>query len=228
MAGIGVPSVYGAIANVLKALSVEKGGTLPGNMGGKNYITASDLSAEVKRLFVEHGLILAPNEEVINQEIINNNNRLTIAITVKGTYQIIALVDGSHVTIGGVGDGLAIGTSVSSNIASTNALKNALLRFLLVTEQSVEDAAKNGIPDVPEQKTAPSKTPVIDDIRAQIFEIINSDKNSFDGGKVNELGDKITGEHRDTWGGGVTALKKVLRALEEAVAAEQVSGEVKD
>jgi hypothetical protein len=226
MAGIEVPKVYGAIAEVVKALSVEKGGTLPGNMGGKSYYTAADLNAEVKRLFVQHGLIIAPQEELVRQEILNNNNRLTIAITIKGTYEIIAVADGSSITIGGIGDGLAIGTSVSANIASTNSLKNALLRFLLVSEQSVEDAGKNGIPDAPEQKVAAPKSSSIDDVRAQITAIISSDKNSFDGAKVNALGDKITGEHRDVWGGNAAALKKVLKALEDAVAAEQISGEV--
>ena len=52
--------VYEGVANTLKHLSVEKNGVLPGNMGGKPYITAHDIAAEVKRKFVENNLIFLP------------------------------------------------------------------------------------------------------------------------------------------------------------------------
>ena len=144
---IEVPHVYTALAEILKNLSVEKNGVLPGNMGGKPYITAVDASAETKRQFVEINLVFVPNEEVIKHEIITFKDRLNIAIVIKGTYTIISTVDGSSVTVSGTGDGLATGTAVASNIGSTNALKNALLRTFLITEQSVEDSAKKGTPD---------------------------------------------------------------------------------
>lgn len=144
---IEVPHVYTALAEILKNLSVEKNGVLPGNMGGKPYITAVDASAETKRQFVENNLVFVPNEEVIKHEIITFKDRLNIAIVIKGTYTIISTVDGSSVTVSGTGDGLATGTAVASNIGSTNALKNALLRTFLITEQSVEDSAKQGTPD---------------------------------------------------------------------------------
>lgn len=139
-----VPQVYNAIAAVLNALSVEKGGQLPSNMGGKPYITATDLNNEVKRQFVENNLILLPSEHELKHDVIQFKERLNVAVSIEGTYTIVSTEDGSSVVVQGVGDGLASGTAVASNIASTNALKNALLRTFLVTEQSVEDQAKNG------------------------------------------------------------------------------------
>lgn len=148
-----VGKVYEGVANILKHLSVEKGGVLPGNMGGKAYITAQDAAAEVKRQFVENNLIFLPHESLTKHEVVIFKDRLNIATVIEGEYTIVSTEDGSSVTVSGVGDGLATGTAVSSNIASTNALKNALLRTFLITEQSVEDAAKNGVPD-----TAPAQS----------------------------------------------------------------------
>lgn len=146
------PHVYTALAAILKSLSVEKNGQLPGNMGGKPYITAVDASAEVKRQFVENNLIFLPNESVFRHEVIAHKDRLNTTIVITGEYTIVSTVDGSKVTVAGTGDGLAGGTAVASNIASTNALKNALLRTFLITEQSVEDASKQG------DSAAPSAT----------------------------------------------------------------------
>lgn len=139
-----IPAVYTGIAAVLSALSVEKNGTLPSNMGGRGYITASDLNSEIKRQFVTNNLILLPSEREISHEVIQFKERLNVAVSIEGTYTIVSTVDGSQAVVQGVGDGLASGTAVASNIGSTNALKNALLRTFLVTEQSVEDQAKNG------------------------------------------------------------------------------------
>lgn len=143
-AKIEVAHVYTALAEVLKNLSVGKNGTLPGNMGGKAYITAVDASAEVKRQFVENNLVFIPNEEVVTNEHIIHKDRINIRIVIKGSYTIVSTVDNSQVTVSGIGDGLASGTAVAANIGSTNALKNALLRTFLITEQSVEDDSKNG------------------------------------------------------------------------------------
>lgn len=161
-ATIEVPHVYTALAEILKSLSVPKGGVLPGNMGGKPYITAVDAAAEVKRQFVDNDLIFLPNEEVIKHEnIVTADRAVKITIVIKGTYTIISTVDGSQVTISGIGDGLANGTAVASNIGSTNALKNALLRVFLITEQSVEDAAKSG----PAETTPSATTRALDNAR---------------------------------------------------------------
>ena len=151
-----VPHVYTALAAVLKSMAVQKNGMLPGNMGGKAYITAVDASAAAKEQFVANGLVFLPSEEVIKHENILNNNRLQVSIVITGTYTIVSTVDASSVTVSGTGDGLATGTAVASNIASTNALKNALLRTFLITEQSVEDAGKNGPGDAPAATQAPA------------------------------------------------------------------------
>lgn len=149
------PHVHEAIASILESLSVAKGGVLPGNMGGKPYITAVDASAEVKRKFVENNLIFLPNEAIFQHKEIINKDRINVLISITGTYTIISTRDGSSVTVSGTGDGLAGGTAVASNIASTNALKNALLRTFLITEQSVEDSAKNG--DEPRESATTQK-----------------------------------------------------------------------
>jgi hypothetical protein len=149
------PHVHEAIAAILKSLSVEKGGVLPGNMGGKPYITAADAAAEVKRKFVDNDLIFLPNETIYQHKEVVNKDRINVLISVTGHYTIVSTRDGSSVTVSGTGDGLAGGTAVASNIASTNALKNAMLRLFLITEQSVEDAAKNG--DEPRESAVAKK-----------------------------------------------------------------------
>jgi len=170
-----VAAVYTAIANVLSALSVEKGGSLPSNMGGKSYITAADLNSEIKRQFVENNLILLPTErETSKQVLVDTNGKKTVTISVEGRYMVVSTVDGSSAEVGGVGDGLAMSTSVSANIASTNALKNALLRTFLVTEQSVEDAAKNGVPDsAPEAVAVPVKETTAT-VKADITQLLDT------------------------------------------------------
>ena len=160
---IEVPHVHTALAEILKHLSVEKNGQLPGNMGGKAYITAVDISAEVKRQFVANSLIFLPDEEVIKHETVLHKDRINTAIVIRGTYTILSTKDGSSVTVSGTGDGLATGTAVASNIGSTNALKNALLRTFLITEQSVEDASKQGdtaAPSATQQAINKARTPV--------------------------------------------------------------------
>lgn len=146
------PAVHTAIAEILKSLSVEKGASLPSNMGGGKYITAVDLNSEIKRKFVEHNLIQIPFEREVSKEIvISPKGGMVVTVSIEATYTITSTQDGSSVIIQGVGDGLATGSAVASNIASTNALKNALLRTFLVTEQSTEDAAKEG----PKEEAAP-------------------------------------------------------------------------
>lgn len=174
-----VGKVYGSLAAILSALSVEKNGTLPSNMGGKSYVSAVDLNLEIKRLFVENKLILLPVERETHKEILSDStNRKTITMSIEGTYTIVHIEDASYVTVGGVGDGIATGSAVAANIASTNALKNALLRTFLVTEQSVEDAAKNGVPDV-----APTKA-VTEQVRAETVASVKGELTTLLGTKV--------------------------------------------
>ena len=146
-AKIEVPHVHKAMYEILKSLSVEKDAKLPSNMSGKSYASAHSVSAEVKSKFVEHDLILYSNERMAHVEYMQNNGRTQISVVIEGTYLVVSTVDGSSQSISGVGDGLALGTAVASTMASTNAVKSALMRTFLITEQSVEDAAKNGVGD---------------------------------------------------------------------------------
>ena len=222
-------AVYGALANVLKSLAVEKNGTLPNNMGGKNYITASDAANEVKRQFVANNLIFVPHEEIFKHETIIFKDRLNILIVVTGTYEIISTVDGSSVTVSGTGDGLATGTAVASNIASTNAFKNALLRTFLITEQSAEDAAKEGdqAPEVKKASAAQRKVDAakpktrpaaeappdsdkdkIDTLTAKIRDAINNGE--VDRDTVNKTRDALKEEGKS----GVALFTALVKALE--------------
>ena len=165
-----VKHVHTALLAILSDLAVEKGGTLPASMGGRSYITASDLSNEAKRKFVEHGLILLPTEVVEKHEVIGGAaDRKTVAIGITGFYEIFSTVDGSSVVVSGAGDGLAIGTAVATNIASTNALKNALLRTFLVTETSVEDQAKEGV----KESSAPASAAQAPTQNAETVALVN-------------------------------------------------------
>lgn len=205
----GVPHVYTAMASILKSLSVPKNGTLPGNLGGKPYITAVDAAAETKRQFVENDLVFFPNEEVVSEEHIVHKDRLTIRVLIRGSYKIVSTLDGSSETVSGVGDGLATATAVASNVGSTNALKNALLRTFLITEQSVEDQAKEpreekGAPQAVQKARQPQAPKVKagdpsfkDRILTEIIQNPDDDRTKDD---VNKLWDKImkeTGKGRE-------------------------------
>ena len=216
------PKIYESLAAILKSLSVAKGGQLPGNMGGKPYITAADLAAEAKRQFVENNIVFVPNEEVTKHEVIGGpSDRKTVIVGIRGEYTLIHVEDGSSLTISGVGDGLATGTAVASNIASTNAQKNALLRTFMVTEQSVEDAAKNGEGEpgggkqsAASRKVSAAKQPARPaaaegpDYREMIrTEIIENDQDSRTADEVNELNKKLKSENPKS------GLKELYEAL---------------
>jgi len=201
-----VAAVYTAIANVLSALSVEKGGALPANMGGKPFISAVDLNLEIKRQFVENNLILLPIERETHKELlVDTNGKKTITLSIEGSYTILSTLDGSSHTVGGVGDGVATGASVAANIASTNALKNALLRTFLVTEQSVEDAAKNGVPEsAPEKEAAPAKETTAT-VKADITQLLDT----RDAATIKLKGNEFFGtEEANGWSNDLTALTK--------------------
>lgn len=203
-----VPHVYTAILEILKNMSVEKNGKLPGNMGGGSYVAASDLSAETKAQFVEQSLVFLPSERLTKHEVLTDGNRKTIFTTTEGEYRIISVVDGSEVTIRGAGDGIATGSAVASNVSSTNALKNALLRTFLVTETSVEDAAKNGPKEAPEaiRKAQATPAPPSEDLsalRAKVKEIAG-DRDYMALG--NQLG--------RGWTSNADALRKLIQMLE--------------
>ena len=137
-----VGKVLAAFAEVLKSLHVSADGTLPGNMGGKKYITAKDIGDAVKTKFSENNLIMLPSETIAAESIQEGKDgRRTSYITITGEYRIVHIEDGSEVVITGTGAGMAVGTAVAPNIASTFALKNALQRAFLISENAVEESA---------------------------------------------------------------------------------------
>lgn len=228
MAAPVIPEVYTSMLNILSKLGVAKNGVLPGNMGGKPYITAVDVSREVKTLFVEEKLIVLPSERVVNHETIILKDRINVAIAIEGTYTFVSTKDGSTATVTGVGDGLAGGTAVASNIASTNALKNGLLRTFLITEQSAEDAAKNGPEDAPAENralaaanngaTAPAQaaTPsaakaVQQDIKAAVLDV--KTKTGVEP-SYTKIGNRLYPEDK-TWATNTTKLKAILKAIKD-------------
>lgn len=219
------PHVHEALGEILAALSVEKNGTLPSNLGGKSYITATDLNLEAKRKFVEHDLVLIPSEHVVHYEAINGS-RLQILIVIQGTYRLVSERDGSEVEFSGIGDGVATGSAVASNIASTNALKNSLLRLFLVTEQSVEDAAKNGDESAPanspaaakinkasgqQKPSAPTKAPSsAGEYRTAILNAVKAGGGVAD---YEKIGVRLSGKPKSEWVNDVDVLSGVLDAL---------------
>lgn len=229
MAAPVIPEVYTSMLNILSKLGVAKGGTLPANMGGKPYITAVDVSREVKTLFVEEKLIVLPSERVVNHETIILKDRINVAIAIEGTYTFVSTKDGSTATVTGVGDGLAGGTAVASNIASTNALKNGLLRTFLITEQSAEDAAKNGPEDAPAENRAlaaannGATAPIASAATPSAAKAVQQDiKNTVANIKTDtgvepsytKIGNRLYPEDK-TWATNITKLKAILKAIKD-------------
>lgn len=217
-----VPAVYGSIAAILASLGVKKSGHLPSNMGGKPYITAVDVAQEVKTLLVANDLIALPEERVTKHEYIVFKERLNVLIGVEAKYTFVSTLDGSKATVTGVGDGLAAGTAVASNIASTNALKNAMLRTFMITEQSVEDAAKNGVSDEAatqpkaiaaaqrgstQAPAAPASNEQVANLREEIKQAASEGQNFTAIGARLYPGDA-------QWANKVNPLKAVLKALQ--------------
>lgn len=223
------PKIHEAMLAVLGELGVAKNGALPSNMGGKPYITAADVAKEVKTLLVANGAFVLPHEKVVKHEIlVSAQGRQTVAVVVEGEYTFVSAEDGSSVTVQGVGDGLATGTAVASNIASTNALKNAMLRTFMITEQSVEDAAKNGVGDEPPEsravaaatngattKAAPKVDSGADVERAQtaVREAWEEIHGVGSTGYI-QLGNKVTGKEPGVWATDLSDLSNVLKAIE--------------
>lgn len=133
------PLIYGAIHKVLGHLTVAKNGTLPGNLGGKPYQTAEDISNEVKTQLVQNNVIVEAQEDVVKVESPDyGDKKMRFMITVQGSYRLIHIDDGSSLTIKGVGQGLGTGVATAASVASTFALKSALLRTFLISESGVE------------------------------------------------------------------------------------------
>lgn len=218
-----VPKVYAAIHKVLEHLQVDKNGMLPGNMGGKAYMTAEAISNEVKRLFVENNLILESNETSETFAPNFGDSKSRFQITVSGSYRAIHIEDGSSITFSGTGNGLATGTAVAANIASTFALKNALQRQFLISEDSVErDGQAEQAP--PKQNSAqqaaasatappaPKKASGKANQDAQLRIKEGMDDGTYDKGAVTALMDKLSAELGKPKGEVMVELEKRLKA----------------
>lgn len=223
------PLVYAAIHKVLKALQVDKSGMLPGNMGGKAYMTAEDISNEVKRLFVANNLILQSNEEVVTDSVADlGDKKMRFQTTIKGTYTAIHIEDGSTMSFSGTGQGLATGTAVAANIASTFSLKNALLRTFLISESGVEQdgqteqaAPKQNSAQQAAAKatTAPAtikKAPAGANAAAQKRVKEKMDDGTYDRDRVTALNAKIAEKLGKPKGDVLVELEKALEAGEVA------------
>lgn len=221
------PKVYAAIHKVLKALQVDKGGMLPGNMGGKAYMTAEDISNEVKRLFVANNLILQSNEEVVTDSVADlGDKKMRFQTTISGKYAAIHIEDGSRLEFSGTGQGLATGTAVAANIASTFSLKNALLRTFLISENGVEQdgnteqappkqnsaqqqAAKATAPATPKKLTGANG-------EAQKRVAAKMEDGTYDRERVTALNAKIAQQLGKSKGDVMVELEKALEAGEVA------------
>lgn len=167
----GVPAIYGAVLKVIEGLEIEKDGVLPANKGGKAYRSVEAFTAGIKKLFVENGIILVSNEEVIEQGRHEFKERVTYVTVIHGTYELVSVVDGSSITVSGTGRGHDTGASTDANMASTFAFKNAMQRTLLVAENDTEEAgmrdgtpgpsraerAAQGAANAPVRKAAPKR-----------------------------------------------------------------------
>jgi len=219
------PHVYAAMLEILGKLSVEKTADLPSNMGGKPYIEAHYMAGEVKKMFVERGLIVLASEKVVRHEVIVREGRAPhVAVAIQGKYKIVSTRDGSIAKIKGVGDGLASGTAVASNIASTNAFKNAFLRTFMITEKSVEEQALKGVEDdekaepralstakggaTQKKEAAANVTELQDKVKAAWTEHHADDEDGYVSLGISKWGDP------ENWAVNMTKLKALIKSIE--------------
>ena len=223
------PGIYAKIAAIQKEVgNIPKNGRGPSSKGSFEYVKFDDILLAVRNLFVEHGVIqnIKTLSHVVNSNIVGTRSVVNTSILVEYTY--IDVEDGSsHVSSVG-GEGSDIGGDTATRKAYTQALKIALLHtFNIVTgdEPDSDGAETAEVPAVAAQKAPSATDQNIDGVRAEITAIIKG-TNSFTGAKVNEFANNLTKKTPDQWGGNLTDLRKVLKGLTEAVAAEETTGEV--
>ena len=224
--------IYDSIHKVLGHLSVAKNGTLPGNLGGKPYQTAEDISNEVKNQLVANKVIVEANEEVVKVESPDyGDKKMRFVITLKGTYRLIHIEDGSFITISGVGQGMGTGVSTAAAVASTFSLKSALLRTFLISESGVESegVTEQAAPKqdraqqtVAAATTPPKKSPVkapADKDNKEALARISADTGpgkKYNPADVSALNEKIAAELGKSKGEVMVELEKRLLAGEVA------------
>ena len=223
------PGIYAKIAAIQEEVgNIPKLGRGPSSKGSFEYVKFDDILLAVRNLFVQHGVIqnIKTLSHVVNSNIVGTRSVVNTSILVEYTY--IDVEDGSsHVSSVG-GEGSDIGGDTATRKAYTQALKIALLHtFNIVTgdEPDSDGAETAEVPSVAAQKAPSATDQNIDGVRGEIGAIIQG-TNSFTGAKVNEFANNLTKKTPDQWGGNLTDLRKVLKGLTEAVAAEEATGEV--
>lgn len=210
--------------------NIPKNGTGPSTKGSYAYVKYDDVLLAVRDLFVKLGVVVEMTtiDHVVNSQIVGNRSVVNTSIKVQYAYTDIE--DGSrHVTVVG-GEGSDIGSDTATRKAYTQAQKIALLQTFNIFTGDEPDSDGDAQAEIPVPKAAaqPTKTEQgISSVRDDITAIISSEDNSFDGVKVNALGDEVTGKPSSVWGADVTSLRKILKELQSRVTAEQKTGEIK-
>lgn len=226
-----VPAIYGIISKISKevgAIGLTKSDGVPFPFRGID--TTVNILAP---LLQEHGVIVVPNIVSATVTPREAGNRVVKTTEVVTEFNFIAIEDGSTVTArtAGLADDFS---DRSTAQAQSVAFRVALLQtFTLPTQVNEEqlssetaDAATKARAEVPKEPTKTEQN--IDEVRSSITELINDESNSYDGSKVNAFANKLTGKPDKVWGGSLPDLKKILKGLQDAVSAEQKTGEIKD
>lgn len=219
--------IFKAIHNVLKHLTVAKNGTLPGNLGGKPYQTAEDISNEVKSQLVKNNVIVEASEDVVKVDSPDyGDKKMRFMITVQGSYRLIHIEDGSSITIKGIGQGLGTGVATAASVASTFALKSALLRTFLISESGVEQDGnteqappkQNSAQQQAAKATAPAAPKKLTGVNgdAQKRVVAKMEDGTYDRERVTALNAKIAKQLGKSKGDVMVELEKALEAGEVA------------
>lgn len=220
------PQIYGLISTISK----EAGALAPINKGGVPF-SFRGVDATVSHLaplLQKYGVIVVPTvlERTVTARDLPGNKALTQTdLLAKFTFYA---PDGS--SIEATTTGLAQDHSDRSTAqAQSVAFRVALLQtFTLPTDtKEPEEAGEENAEVIDKVTAAQTKAnggvakDTIESVRTTILnEIISDPNNTFDGAKVNEFANTLTGKTPDQWGGNLTDMKKVLKALQAEVAKE--------
>jgi hypothetical protein len=125
--------IFQKMAAIQKGVgAIEKAGTGPANKGSFSYVKAEDILDKVHSLLVEHDVIVVPTLQHTKHEVINNNNRNYVHVTLQAQYEYIAVEDGSSVVVAACGEGSDIGSDTATRKAATQALKISHLQTFTI------------------------------------------------------------------------------------------------
>jgi len=125
--------IYTKMAAIQKGVgAIDKAGTGPANKGSFSYVKAEDILDKVHQLLVEHEVIVVPTLQHTKHEVINNNNRNYVHVTLQAQYEYVAVEDGSSVIVSACGEGSDIGSDTATRKAATQALKISHLQTFTI------------------------------------------------------------------------------------------------